>query len=97
VRIVLDTNVISNLMRPEPHPAVLGWVAAQPRDALRMLNVFGPAKKAGLPGPGKPEADRPSVADQHGKALRSVTPTQLPPPLPAAFGNIHAAISREAA
>jgi toxin FitB len=32
--IVLDTNVISELMRPEPHPAVLGWVARQPRVLL---------------------------------------------------------------
>jgi predicted nucleic acid-binding protein len=31
--IVLDTNVISELMRAEPHPRVLAWVAAQP-DAL---------------------------------------------------------------
>jgi predicted nucleic acid-binding protein len=28
--IVLDTNVISELMRAEPHPRVLAWVAAQP-------------------------------------------------------------------
>jgi toxin FitB len=32
--IVLDTNVISELMRAEPHPAVLGWVAGQPRALL---------------------------------------------------------------
>ena len=32
--IVLDTNVISELMRPTPHPAVFGWVAAQPRATL---------------------------------------------------------------
>jgi predicted nucleic acid-binding protein len=32
--IVLDTNVISELMRVEPHPAVLAWVAAQPRALL---------------------------------------------------------------
>jgi predicted nucleic acid-binding protein len=32
--IVLDTNVLSELMRPEPHPAVFGWVAAQPRSSL---------------------------------------------------------------
>ena len=49
MRIVLDTNVISNLTVPEPHPAVLGWVAAEPRDAFRMLDVFGPVKKADLP------------------------------------------------
>jgi predicted nucleic acid-binding protein len=32
--IVLDTNVISELMRGEPHPAVAGWVARQPRALL---------------------------------------------------------------
>jgi predicted nucleic acid-binding protein len=32
--IVLDTNVISELMRAEPDPAVLGWVARQPRALL---------------------------------------------------------------
>jgi hypothetical protein len=32
--IVLDTNVLSELMRPEPHPAVFAWVAAQPRTTL---------------------------------------------------------------
>jgi predicted nucleic acid-binding protein len=28
--IVLDTNVISELMRSEPHPAVVAWVASHP-------------------------------------------------------------------
>ena len=32
--IVVDTNVISELMRGDPHPAVLSWVAAQPRALL---------------------------------------------------------------
>ncbi|MGA8499649.1 MAG: type II toxin-antitoxin system VapC family toxin [Xanthobacteraceae bacterium] len=32
--VVLDTNVISELMRPQPSPAVLAWVAAQPRAEL---------------------------------------------------------------
>jgi predicted nucleic acid-binding protein len=32
--IVVDTNVISELMRGEPHPAVLSWAAAQPRSLL---------------------------------------------------------------
>jgi predicted nucleic acid-binding protein len=27
--ILLDTNVISELMRPQPDPAVVGWIAAQ--------------------------------------------------------------------
>ncbi len=37
--IVLDTNVISELMRARPHPAVMAWVAAVPasrsKDATR--------------------------------------------------------------
>jgi predicted nucleic acid-binding protein len=32
--IVLDTNVISELMRPRPYAGVLAWVAAQPRAQL---------------------------------------------------------------
>jgi predicted nucleic acid-binding protein len=32
--IVVDTNVISELMRGDPHPAVLSWVASQPRGQL---------------------------------------------------------------
>ena len=32
--IVLDTNVLSELMRPEPDAAVFAWVAAQPRTSL---------------------------------------------------------------
>jgi len=32
--IVLDTNVITELMRTEPHPAVFAWAAAQPRASL---------------------------------------------------------------
>lgn len=37
--IVLDTNVISELMRPEPHPAVFAWVAARPRANLYTTSV----------------------------------------------------------
>lgn len=29
--ILLDTNVVSELWRPKPNPAVVGWVDAQPR------------------------------------------------------------------
>jgi predicted nucleic acid-binding protein len=32
--IVLDTNVISEMMRPKPHVGVVAWVAAQPRAQL---------------------------------------------------------------
>jgi predicted nucleic acid-binding protein len=37
--IVLGTNVISELMRAEPHPVVLGWVAAQPRALLYTTHI----------------------------------------------------------
>jgi toxin FitB len=37
--IVLDTNVISELMRAEPHPKVLGWVTAQPRTLLYTTRI----------------------------------------------------------
>ena len=37
--IVLDTNVVSELMRSQPEPAVLGWVNAQPVDQLWLCSV----------------------------------------------------------
>jgi predicted nucleic acid-binding protein len=37
--IVLDTNVISELMRPEPHRGVFAWVAAQPRRTLYTTSI----------------------------------------------------------
>ena len=37
--IIVDTNVISELMRGEPHPAVLAWVAAQPRALLFTTHI----------------------------------------------------------
>jgi predicted nucleic acid-binding protein len=37
--IVLDTNVISELMRPQPNPAVFAWVAAQPRVLLYTTGI----------------------------------------------------------
>ena len=37
--IVLDTNVIAELMRPEPHTGVLGWVAARPRALLYTTTI----------------------------------------------------------
>lgn len=36
---VVDTNVIPELMRAEPHPAVLAWVAAQPRALLYTTHI----------------------------------------------------------
>lgn len=37
--IVLDTKVISELMRSQPDPAVFEWVARQPRDTLSTTNI----------------------------------------------------------
>lgn len=37
--IVLDTNVISELMRSDPHPDVLTWAAAQPRTTLYTTSI----------------------------------------------------------
>jgi predicted nucleic acid-binding protein len=37
--IVLDTNVISEMMRSEPNPAVFAWVAAQPRTTLFTTSI----------------------------------------------------------
>ncbi|MGH7106757.1 MAG: PIN domain-containing protein, partial [Acetobacteraceae bacterium] len=37
--IVVDTNVISEMMRGEPHRAVLAWVAAQPRTRLYTTRI----------------------------------------------------------
>lgn len=37
--IVVDTNVISEMMRGEPDPAVLAWVAAQPRALLYTTHI----------------------------------------------------------
>ncbi len=36
---ILDTNVISELMRPEPHPAVLSWIGGQRSSALHTTSV----------------------------------------------------------
>ena len=37
--IVLDTNVLSELMRSQPAAAVFAWVSAQPRAALHTTSV----------------------------------------------------------
>jgi toxin FitB len=37
--IVLDTNVLSELMRPEPNPGVVAWVASQPRGSLYTASI----------------------------------------------------------
>jgi toxin FitB len=38
--IVVDTNVISELMRGEPHPTMLAWAAAQPHALLYTTHII---------------------------------------------------------
>jgi predicted nucleic acid-binding protein len=37
--IVLDTNVVSEAMKPEPHPAVLAWLNDQSAETLYLSSV----------------------------------------------------------
>jgi predicted nucleic acid-binding protein len=37
--LVLDTNVVSELMRPEPHAYVHAWIAAQPLAAMAVATI----------------------------------------------------------
>jgi len=46
--IVLDTNVVSELMRPAPTPAVLDWVDAQPPSELVITAVTAAELRAGV-------------------------------------------------
>ncbi len=45
---VLDTNVLSALMRPEPIPAVAAWIASRPLDLLFTAAVCQSEILAGL-------------------------------------------------
>lgn len=37
--IILDTNVVSEPLRPRPEPAVIGWLDAQPADSLYLTSI----------------------------------------------------------
>jgi predicted nucleic acid-binding protein len=37
--IILDTNVVSELMKPRPNAAVLEWLTGQSRDSLRTTSI----------------------------------------------------------
>lgn len=43
-RILLDTNVLSELMRPQPDPVVLGWFAAQGRQTRFLISAITQAE-----------------------------------------------------
>jgi predicted nucleic acid-binding protein len=46
--IVLDTNVISELMRPEPEPQVLRWIGDQVADQLYLASITVAEVRRGL-------------------------------------------------
>jgi predicted nucleic acid-binding protein len=46
--IILDTNVVSELMRGTPHPAVRAWMNAQSRDSLVTTAVTVMELRAGV-------------------------------------------------
>jgi predicted nucleic acid-binding protein len=48
VTLILDTNVLSTLMRAEPDPALMGWIAAQPGDQLCTTTLTQAEVMAGL-------------------------------------------------
>jgi predicted nucleic acid-binding protein len=63
--IVLDTNVISELMRAVPDPLVLGWVASQPRSDLFTTRINHAEILAGIAAmpAGKRRTDLGELAD----------------------------------
>jgi len=46
--IILDTNVVSELMRSKPHPAVRAWMNAQSRDSLLTTAITIMELRAGV-------------------------------------------------
>ena len=45
---LLDTNVVSELRRPRPHPAVLDWISSVPVDQLSLSAVTVGEIQAGI-------------------------------------------------
>ena len=45
---LLDTNVVSELRRPQPHRSVLRWIAGVPSDQLFLSAVTGGEIQAGI-------------------------------------------------
>lgn len=92
--IVLDTNVVSELMRARPHPAVRSWVQRTPDLATTAVSVaeirYGIAR---LPDGSRREALA-EAADQIFSAFRDQV---LPFDAPAAFSYAEVVVRREAA
>lgn len=70
--IVLDTNVVSELMRPAPAPAVIEWVDAQPPRLLHLTAVTAAELLYGLAR--LPDGRR---RDQVGEAVQALLEEQF--------------------
>lgn len=46
--ILLDTNIVSELMRPQPEPKVLRWIATQPLEQLYIASLTVAEIRRGL-------------------------------------------------
>jgi predicted nucleic acid-binding protein len=46
--ILLDTNVISEPLRPTPEPRVIGWIDAQPMETLYLTAITVAELRAGM-------------------------------------------------
>lgn len=68
--IVLDTNVLSELMRRQPEPAVVDWLDAQPAEAIHITSVTLFETRFGLAAlnPGRHRSD---LQDRFEDLLRS--------------------------
>jgi len=57
--IILDTNVVSELMRPEPASQVADWVRRRDRRELRMTSITLAESASASPGFQRVAASRP--------------------------------------
>jgi len=46
--IILDTNLISEPLRPEPEPRVVAWIDAQPLETLYLTSISAAELRAGV-------------------------------------------------
>ena len=77
--ILLDTNVVSELMLPEPHPGVAAWLAAQ--DAANVfLSVISEARPVRGETGSLPNSTTCWGRTSRGGCYRSTAPP--PPPTP---------------
>jgi predicted nucleic acid-binding protein len=73
--IVLDTNVVSELMRPEPDPTVLTWLREQPGNDLHTTAVTVAEIRYGIAR--LPEGRRRTTLDQAAGEVFAAFPDQV--------------------